>query len=63
MQLKKGRIRGAGLDVYENEPGIPEELIELPNVVLLPHIGSATHETRDKMAETAAENLIAGLIG
>lgn len=61
--LKKGRIRGAGLDVYENEPRIPEELIELPNVVLLPHIGSATYETRDKMAETAAENLIAGLSG
>ncbi len=61
--LKKGRIRGAGLDVYENEPRIPKELIELPNVVLLPHIGSATYETRDKMAETAAENLIAGLSG
>jgi len=61
--LKKGKIRGAGLDVYENEPRIPEELIELPNVVLLPHIGSATYEARNKMAETAVENLIAGLTG
>ena len=61
--LKKGRIRGAGLDVYENEPRMPEELIELPNVVLLPHIGSATYEARNKMAETAVENLIAGLTG
>jgi len=59
--LKADRIKGAGLDVYENEPRIPEELIELPNVVLLPHIGSATYEARNKMAETAAENLIAGL--
>jgi len=61
--LKAGKIKGAGLDVYENEPGIPEDLIELPNVVLLPHIGSATYEARDKMAEIAMENLIAGLTG
>jgi glyoxylate reductase len=61
--LKKDRIRGAGLDVYEDEPRIPEDLIELPNVVLLPHVGSATYETRDKMAVTAVENLIAGLTG
>jgi len=61
--LKKGRIRGAGLDVYEEEPEIPDELIGLSNVVLLPHIGSATYEARNKMAETAVENLIAGLTG
>ncbi|MEA3432356.1 MAG: D-glycerate dehydrogenase [candidate division WOR-3 bacterium] len=61
--LKKDRMRGVGLDVYEEEPEIPDELIGLPNVVLLPHIGSATYEARNKMAETAAENLIAGLSG
>lgn len=61
--LKAGRIKGAGLDVYEEEPEIPDELIGLPNVVLLPHIGSATYEARNKMAETAVENLIAGLTG
>ncbi|OYD16375.1 D-glycerate dehydrogenase [candidate division WOR-3 bacterium JGI_Cruoil_03_44_89] len=61
--LKEGRIRGAGLDVYENEPKISHELLGLSNVVLLPHIGSATHVARDKMAETAVENLIAGLNG
>ena len=61
--LKAGRIKGAGLDVYEEEPEIPDELIGLPNVVLLPHIGSATYEARNKMAETAVENLIAGLSG
>lgn len=61
--LKEGRIRGAGLDVYENEPEISHELLGLSNVVLLPHIGSATHVARDKMAETAVVNLIAGLTG
>lgn len=61
--LKDGKIGGAGLDVYEDEPNIPEELIKLSNVVLLPHIGSATHEARNKMAVIAVENLIAGLEG
>ena len=61
--LKTGRIRGAGLDVYENEPAITPGLLELDNVVLLPHVGSATIETRTKMARMAADNLLAGLSG
>lgn len=56
-------ISGAGLDVYENEPALTPGLTELSNVVLLPHIGSGTLETRIKMASMAAENLIAGLSG
>jgi len=54
-------ISGAGLDVYENEPALTPGLAELSNVVLLPHIGSGTFETRIKMASMAVENLIAGL--
>ncbi|MCX7705350.1 MAG: D-glycerate dehydrogenase [bacterium] len=57
--LKNKRIWGAGLDVYENEPEIEPELPSLNNVVLLPHIASATIETRTKMALMAAENIIA----
>ena len=57
--LKENKIASAGLDVYENEPVIPEELIKLSNVILLPHIGSASYETRTKMALLAAENAIA----
>ena len=45
-------------DVYENEPQISDDLIRLENTVLLPHIGSATLETRSKMAEMAATNII-----
>ena len=59
--LRNRRIGGAGLDVYENEPALMPGLTELSNVVLLPHIGSGTLETRIKMASMAAENLIAGL--
>lgn len=61
--LRENKIAGAGLDVYENEPEVTPELKELHNVVLLPHIGSATTETRTKMAELAVENLLAGLRG
>ena len=61
--LKEGRIAGAGLDVYEFEPNVSPELLTMPNVVLLPHIGSATTETRTKMAIMAAENIIAVLSG
>lgn len=61
--LEKNQIWGAGLDVYENEPEIESKLINLDNIVLLPHIGSATYETRLKMAMTAAENLVQGLKG
>jgi glyoxylate reductase len=61
--LKNNWIYGAGLDVYEHEPTISEELIKLKNVVLQPHSASATIDTRTKMAIMAAENLIAGLKG
>ena len=61
--LKMGRIRAAGLDVYENEPLLSPGLAELDNVVLLPHFGSATVETRTRMANMAADNLLAGLRG
>jgi glyoxylate reductase len=59
--LKKGKIAGAGLDVYENEPAINPGLLELENVVLLPHIGSATKDTREQMAVVAARNALAML--
>lgn len=57
--LREGVIAGAGLDVYENEPALASGLAELPNTVLLPHIGSATGPVRAKMAVLAAENAIA----
>jgi len=56
--LQLNQIAGAGLDVYENEPEFKEELNQLKNTVLLPHIGSATLETRTKMAIIAAKNII-----
>lgn len=55
--LRKGPLAGAGLDVYEREPEIHPGLLELENVVLLPHIGSATRETRTRMATLAARNV------
>lgn len=61
--LEKKQIWGAGLDVYEREPEIEEKLLSLENAVLLPHIGSATHETRLKMAMIASRNLVQGLKG
>ena len=61
--LKKGRIASAGLDVFENEPKIAEGLAELENVVLTPHIGSASVETRERMAQMAVRNLIDALDG
>ncbi|HBD10459.1 MAG TPA: D-glycerate dehydrogenase, partial [Syntrophobacteraceae bacterium] len=61
--LREGVIHAAGLDVYENEPALSPGLVELENVVLLPHVGSATVETRTRMARMAAENLLAGLKG
>jgi glyoxylate reductase len=59
--LAESRIFAAGLDVYEEEPDVHPKLLELENVVLAPHIGSASVETRDKMATLAAENLAAVL--
>jgi glyoxylate reductase len=61
--LREGQIAAAGLDVYEDEPRLTPGLSELPNVVLLPHLGSATTTTRQKMAQIAAENVIAVLSG
>lgn len=61
--LKEGEIWGAGLDVFENEPYIEKELLEMDNVVLTPHIGSGSTETRVKMSKLAAENIIAVLNG
>lgn len=61
--LREGRLAGAGLDVYEREPKVTPGLLELPNVVLLPHVGSATHETRTRMAMVAARNVHAVLSG
>jgi glyoxylate reductase len=61
--LKKGKITGAGLDVYEKEPNLNPELLKLENVVLLPHIGSLTKDTREQMAVVAAKNAMIMLRG
>lgn len=61
--LKAGTIRGAALDVFEFEPKVSAELLTLPNVVVNPHLASATEETRTKMAEMAATNVIEVLKG
>ena len=61
--LRTGEIAAAGLDVYEYEPRMAHGLAELPNAVLLPHLGSATTTTRGKMAAMAAENVVAALTG
>lgn len=61
--LRARRIAAAGLDVFEGEPGVHPELLALSNVVLSPHIASATHRTRRAMADLAADNLIAALTG
>ncbi|WP_423982693.1 2-hydroxyacid dehydrogenase [Ilumatobacter sp.] len=61
--LDDGRIAGAALDVFENEPDVHPGLVDLDNVVLAPHLGSATTETRTAMAELAARNVIALLRG
>ncbi|MFW9268938.1 NAD(P)-dependent oxidoreductase [Pseudomonas sp. NR3] len=62
--LRNGQIRGAGLDVFEREPLDPgSPLLLMDNVVATPHIGSATHETREAMACCAVDNLLAALAG
>jgi len=61
--LKTGQLWAAGLDVYEHEPQIEPDLLSLQNVVLLPHIGSATYETRLQMSLMAVNNLLEALAG
>lgn len=61
--LREGWIAGAGLDVYEHEPGVTPGLLDLPNVVLTPHIGSADRRTREKIAEVVVDNIAAHLRG
>lgn len=61
--LKQNKITAAGFDVYQNEPNLNKEFYKLKNVILLPHIGSATVEARDKMSILAAKNVIAVLSG
>src|SRR5690606_13645795 len=61
--LKERRILAAGLDVFENEPDVPQELMDLENTVLLPHVASASAYTRDAMAKLAVDNVLAWLKG
>jgi glyoxylate reductase len=61
--LRSGRIAGAGLDVYENEPRMAAGLADCPNTLLLPHLGSATRTARAAMSRIAAENLVAVIEG
>ncbi len=61
--LSDGRLAGAGLDVFAEEPMVPPALLRLPNVTLLPHIGSATIETRTAMGMLAVDNLLAFFAG
>lgn len=61
--LRDGRIAGAGLDVFEHEPTVPAELLALENVVVLPHIGSASRRTRETMACMCADAVADGLAG
>ncbi len=57
VALVNKKIAGAGLDVFENEPQVPSALLTLDNVVLLPHIASGTHETRQAIADLTLANL------
>lgn len=62
--LSAGEIAGAGLDVLQDEPPLPgDPLLRAPNAILVPHIGSATTETRSAMAQCAVDNLLMGLRG
>ncbi len=63
IALANREIAGAGLDVYQNEPNVPKELLTMDNVVLTPHIGSATMETRTKMVQIVLDNLLAHFDG
>jgi glyoxylate reductase len=57
-ELVSGRLR-AGLDVFAHEPSVPQELLELPNVVMTPHLGTATQQTREAMTRVLVDNLLA----
>jgi glyoxylate reductase len=62
--LREHTIAGAALDVTDPEPLPPDHpLLEAPNLIVLPHLGSATHATRERMADLAVDNLLAGLAG
>ena len=61
--LKEGRLAGAGLDVFANEPHMPEALLHMEQVVLTPHIGTNTKEARDDMAAAACERILLALEG
>ena len=61
--LKDKTILSAGLDVFANEPKVPQELIDMENVVLLPHVGSASHATRRAMDELVADNIMSWFSG
>jgi lactate dehydrogenase-like 2-hydroxyacid dehydrogenase len=61
--LESGHLRGAALDVYEHEPEVNPRLLKLKNVVIVPHIGSATEEARNAMARIAATNVLMFLRG
>jgi lactate dehydrogenase-like 2-hydroxyacid dehydrogenase len=61
--LKTGKLRAAGIDAYNNEPQIDRRIVELANTFLMPHIGSATAETRDAMGYRALDNLDAFFAG
>jgi hydroxypyruvate reductase len=63
VALRNKAIGGAGLDVHAREPHVPEALFSMDNVVLLPHIGSATHETRSRMGQLVVDNLLAHFSG
>ncbi len=61
--LRENKLAGAALDVFVNEPSVPEDLLKLDNVVLTPHIGSASSQTRDKMGQMLVDNLDAHFAG
>lgn len=61
--LQQGKLGGAALDVFDKEPRVPEALFGLDNVVLSPHMGSATHQTRNKMGDLVVANLVAHFAG
>jgi lactate dehydrogenase-like 2-hydroxyacid dehydrogenase len=61
--LQNRIILSAGLDVFENEPHVPEALRDMPHVALSPHVGSATHKTRGAMAQLVADNVLSFLAG